>query len=407
VDVDGDHVSEGTSPDPYPCWTPTADVEGSGDAAAMSNGGRERDEAPAGWVWVGGTRLVALLLLVALLAVLARPVGLRVVALVTVAEGLGLDVPRPLAPVVDRVPDTIGGVEADRYARSVNGVSFDDPAIVLVPGAAPAGRGDDRVVAIATALARASRTVVVPELEVFGEVLVPDDVDRLVDVAGALSRDHGPVVLAGLSFGGSLSLVAADDPRLADRVALVATFGAYADLAGVVQAVTTGVSLVDGERIGWDPDPRAAEVVEAQLVGLLGGDDREEVEATLAGERSSADLAPPLRAVVEVLDEDDPARVVELLARTPPEVQDRIAEVSPVTVAPDLQVPIVALHARDDPVIPYGELVRLEAAYPQTRALTLATFDHVGLGDGDTSWWVTARDLWRTSRFVDLILAAG
>jgi pimeloyl-ACP methyl ester carboxylesterase len=369
----------------------------------MARGDREQDDEPAAWAVVGGTRIVALLLLVAMLAVLARPVGFRVVALMTVAEGLGLDVPRPFAPAVERVRDVIGGVEADRYAPSVNGVSLDDRAIVLVPGAAPAGRDDDRVVAIAIALARASRTVVVPELEVYGEDLVPDDIERIVDVAGVLSRDHGPVVLAGLSFGGSLSLIAADDSRLAGRVALVATFGAYADLAGVIQAVTTGESVVDGERIGWDPDPRAAEVVEEQLLRLLEHDDREEVDAVLAGERDADELPPPLRSVVEILDEDDPARVMELLTRTPPEVQDRIAEVSPVTVAPDLQVPIVALHARDDPVIPYGELRRLERAYPDTDAITLITFDHVGPGD-DEGWWVAARDLWRTARFVDRVL---
>jgi pimeloyl-ACP methyl ester carboxylesterase len=375
-------------------------------AALMALGGREPDEAPGRWARVGGTRIVALLLLVAVLAVLARPVGLRGVALVTVADGLGLDVPRPFAPAVEQVPDVIGGVEVDRYAPSANGVSSADPAIVLVPGAAPAGRDDERVVAIATALARASRTVVVPELEVYGENLVPADIERLVNVAGALSRDHRPVVLAGLSFGGSLSLVAADDPRLADRVALVATFGAYADLAGVIQAVTTGVSLVDGEQIGWDPDPRAAEIVEEQLLGLLTRADREAVVAVLMKDRDAASLRSELQAVYDLLQDDDPERTMVHVDAAPEAVRDRIAEVSPARAAPALAVPIVALHTRDDPVIPYGELARLKVAYPRTEALTLATFDHVGLGDEDAGWWVTARDLWTTARFVHRVLGA-
>jgi pimeloyl-ACP methyl ester carboxylesterase len=372
----------------------------------MAWGGREPDKASRRWAGVGGTRIVALLLLFALLAVLARPVSLRAVALVTVAEGLGLEVPRPFAPAVERVPDVIGGVEVDRYAPSANGVSSADPAIVLVPGAAPAGRDDERVIAIATALARACRLVVVPELEVYGEDLVPADIERLVEVAGALSRDHGPVVFAGLSFGGSLSLVAADDPRLVDRVALVATFGAYADLAGVVQAVSAGVSLVDGRQIGWDPDPRAAGVVEEQLLGLLTGADRELVGAALVGERDAASLRSELRAVYDLLEDDDPERTMAHLDAAPKAVRDRIAEVSPARAAPDLAVPIVALHTRDDPVIPYGELARLEVTYSQTEALTLATFDHVGLGDEDEGWWVTVRDLWTTARFVHRILGA-
>lgn len=349
---------------------------------------------------------MALVLIVAFLAVMARPGGLRVLALVTVAEGLGLQVPRPFAPAVEQVPDVVGGVEVDRYADSANGASSTHPAIVLVPGAAPAGRGDQRVVAIATALARAARTVVVPELEVYGEDLVPADIERLVDLAEALSRDHGPVVLAGLSFGGSLSLVAADDPRLADRVALVATFGAYADLAGVVQAATTGVSLVDGEQIGWDPDPRAAEVIEGQLLGLLTRADRELLVAVLAGDRDAASLRSDLRAVYGLLEDDDPGRTMAHLDAAPVTVRDRIGEVSPARAAPDLDVPIVALHTRDDPVIPYGELSRLEVVYGQTEALTLATFDHVGPGDEDEDWWVTARDLWTTARFVHRVLGA-
>jgi acetyl esterase/lipase len=372
----------------------------------MGSGGRTPDETPAGWAGVGGTRIVALLLLVALLAVAARPVTLRVVALVTVAEGLGLAVPRPFAPAVERVADVIGGVEVDRYVPSGNDDWSADPAIVLVPGAVPAGRDDERVVAIATALARASRRVVVPELEVYGEDLVPADIERLVGVAGALSRDHGPVVLAGLSFGGSLSLVAAHDPRLADRVALVATFGAYADLAGVIQAVSTGVSLVDGEQIGWDPDPRAAEVVEEQLLGLLSGADRELVVAVVEGQRDAASLRTELRAVYDLLEDDDPEQTLAHLDAAPEAVRDRIAEVSPVRAAPDLAVPIVALHTREDPVIPYGELARLQAAYAQTEALSLAAFDHVGLGDGDEGWWVTVRDLWTTARFVHRVLGA-
>jgi pimeloyl-ACP methyl ester carboxylesterase len=377
----------------------------------MGSGGREPADAPdssagAGGprIGVGGTRILALLLLVALLAVVARPVGLRGVALVTVADGLGLAVPRPFAPAVERVRDAVGGVEVDRYAPSAGGTA--DPAIVLVPGASPAGRDDDRVVAIASALARASRTVVVPELEVYGEDLVPADIERLVEVAGALARDHGPVVLAGLSFGGSLSLLAAHDPRLVDRVALVATFGAYADLAGVIQAVSTGVSLVDGEQIGWDPDPRAAEIVEDQLLGLLSGADRAAVAAALEGDRDAASLRTELRAVHDLLEDHDPERTMAHLDAAPETVRDRIAEVSPARAAPDLTVPIVALHTRDDPVIPYGELARLEVAYAQTEALPLATFDHVGLADEDEAWWVRARDLWTTARFVHRILAA-
>ena len=341
-------------------------------------------------------------------------------ALVTVADGLGLDPPRPWAATVERDQTVLGDVEVDRYrptrpprAGRVAGSptpaasrAADRPAVVLLPGATPAGRDDRRVVEIATAFARTDRLVVVPELEVYEEDLRPEDVERIVTVASVLSEDHGRTVLAGLSFGGSLALLAAAEPALEDRVALVATFGAYADLGGVVQAATTGVALVDGARYPWESDPRAGEVVREQTLALLSAGDRAEVDAALDGEVAAEGLEPPLRAVHDLLTDPDPARSRDHLDASPPAVRDRIAEVSPAHAAPDLQVPLIAVHARDDPVIPHAELRRLEATYPHARTLDLVTFDHVGLGDEDHRWWVTLRDLWQTGRFARAILTA-
>jgi hypothetical protein len=348
--------------------------------------------------------LVAVVLV--LLFVLAWLAG-RVVAGATVLDGLGIAGPRPFAPEIERHPGTLAGITVDRYAP----VSADDElsrgtrrAILLVPGATPPGRDDRRVVAIAEALARADRVVVIPELEVYGEDLVPADVDRLVALTGALAAIHGPVVIVGISFGASLGLVAAADPQVAGEVALVATVGAYADLAGVVQAATTGVSLVGDERIPWDPHPHALDVVREQLLGLLDADDRREVQVALASRSDPADLPTELRAVHDLLVAEDPTHTMALAERAPPVVRDRIAAVSPTRAGADLIVPVVALHAVDDPVIPYGELARLDAALPEVEPLTLVTFDHVGIETDGHGWWVTVRDLWQTTRFVDRVL---
>ena len=331
----------------------------------------------------------------------------RGVATATVLEGLDLGVPRPLAPEVARQSTTIGGVEVDRYEPvGASSGAAQRPAIVLVPGATPAGRDDRRVIAIATAVARADRHVVVPELAVYGEDLLVGDLERLVAVTAGLAESNDGVVLAGLSFGGSLALIAADDPTVRDEVRLVATFGAYADLAGVVQAAITGVSLVDGERILWQADPRAQEVVRRQLLDLVDERARTALEAALDRELDVDALPEALRSLHDLLVEGEPDGVMAHLDAAPEVVRDRIDAVSPVRAAPDLEVPLVALHAIDDPVIPYAELRRLQAAYPQTQALTLRTFDHLGLGDGEHGWWVQARDLIETARFVTVILEA-
>jgi hypothetical protein len=362
-------------------------------------------------VHVRSVRRTVGLVVVVLVVLLVLPwlIG-RIVAGATVLEGLGIAGPRPFAPAVERHPGTLAGISVDRYApASADDGLFDGArrAILLVPGATPSGRDDRRVVAIAEALARADRVVVVPELEVYGEDLVPADVDRLVALTGALAAIHGPVVIAGISFGASLGLVAAADPQVAGEVALVATFGAYADLAGVVQAATTGVSLVGDQRIPWDPHPRALDVVREQLLGLLDDDDRGQVQAALASRSDPADLPSELRAVHDLLAAEDPTQTMALVERSPPVVRERIAAVSPARAGADLTVPVVALHAADDPVIPYGELARLDATLPVVERLTLATFDHVGIETDGHSWWVTVRDLWQTSRFVDRMLRAS
>lgn len=355
------------------------------------------------------TRGLALVLLLVIVAPLTPPVWTRAVAFATVADGLDLAVPRPLAPEVERDVGAVGGVEVDRHGPAGwPTAATPPPAIVIVPGAAPAGRLDTRVLALSEAIARAGRVVVVPELEVYGEELVPADVERIARVVTALAPEHGPVALVGVSFGGSLSLVAAADPAVGELVSLVATFGAYADLGGVVQAATTGVSLVDGARFAWDGDPRAAAVVRDQLLGLLDDDEAEAVADALAGDLDPASLPEELRAVHELLANDDPALTPELLDQAPDVVRQRIAQVSPVHAGTDLEVPLIALHARDDPVIPYGELARLGTVYPNAERVTLTTFDHVGLDDeGETGWWVTVQDLWRATGFVARVLSAG
>ncbi len=331
----------------------------------------------------------------------------RGVATATVLDGLDLGVPRPLAPQVARRSTTVGGVEVDRYEPvGATTRAAQRPAIVLVPGATPDGRDDRRVIAIATAVARADRSVVVPELAVYSEDLLVGDLERIVAVTAGLAGSNDGVVLAGLSFGGSLALIAADDPAVRDQVRLVATFGAYADLAGVVQAAITGVSLVDGQRIPWQADPRAQEVVRGQLLDLVDEQARTALEAALDRELDPDALPEALRSLHDLLVEGEPDRVMARLEAAPEVVRDRIAAVSPVRAAPDLAVPLVALHALDDPVIPYGELLRLQATYPQLRAFTLRTFDHLGFGDGEHGWWVQVRDLIETARFVTVILEA-
>ncbi|MDX1658976.1 MAG: hypothetical protein R3343_09170 [Nitriliruptorales bacterium] len=340
--------------------------------------------------------LVATIAIVATLAAWLHPWSrARLTGVATVAEGFGAPIVRPLAPTVSVHTTRLADTEVDVY---VGGDTA--PVLVLVPGAVPAGRDDERVRRLAHVLARAERRVVVPELAVYDERLVEEDVSLLVDLVVELSSDGGEVAFVGISFGGSLALVAAADPAVDGRLAGVATFGAHADLVGVLQAATTGVSVVGGDTIPWDADPRAQEVVRDKLTGLLAPDQADAVRAALDSD-GSAGLSPGAEAVRRLLANDDPRRTYELADALPAPIRARLASVSPVAVADQLgDVPIVAMHSREDRVIPYGELLRLGTALPHARLLTVDSLAHAELELTDPGGWIGALDdLWTTWSF--------
>lgn len=348
-------------------------------------------------------KVVAVLAVAGLLATTVQPIRVRLVAAATMAEALDLPVVRAFAASVQRHDTDVGGVRGDLYDPGPSA-----PGIVLVPGAAPRGRDDSRVVRLADAVARSGRAVFVPELEVYNEDLVLDDVDRIVRATMALSGpERGPAVLVGTSFGGSLGLLAAVDPRLEGRLALVATFGAYFDLVGVAQAVTTGVSLVGDREFEWEPHPLAEGIVADQLVALLPPGERSAVRDALDGDRHPDILTPAGRAVRALLTNDDPARTFALAADLPEDVRERLSAVSPSSVADRLTVPIVAMHSTDDPAIPYGELVRLGTDVPHATRITLDRFLHVDIDLSSPGSWVDAiGDLRRVWRFATMVLDA-
>ena len=313
--------------------------------------------------------------------------------------------PRPFAPAVMRREVELEGVGGDLYRPGRPA-----PAIVLVPGAAPRGKDDPRAVRLAHALARARRVVFVPALELAERRFVRDDLERIKTATAALaSGGHatGRVSLLGFSYGGSFSLIAAADPRLADVIEQVAVFGAYFDLVGVIQAVTTGVSLADDRTVRWVGHPRAEEVMHEVAVRLAPAQARAQLRSALSGASSSSELTAEAGALYELLKNDDPRRTIPLAERLPEDTRELLRLFSPSSVASDIQAPVIAMHSRDDPVVPYGELLRLQAALTGARCVSVSLFSHVDFQSGSPRVWLgAAGDFWTTCRFASWLLEA-
>jgi pimeloyl-ACP methyl ester carboxylesterase len=315
-------------------------------------------------------------------------------ALATVAEALRLHIPRPFAPDISTEVIDLAGVKGRIYRPRGGG-----RGLLVVPGAAPGGVDDPRVVALARAFAHSRRTIFVPELDLYQQRLSEDDLDRIVNAAIGLSEETGaPVAMFGFSFGGSYGLVAAADPRLDRRLRLVAVFGAYFDLIGLVQAATTGTSLVGSQAIPWDGHPAASQALQTALEALTS--QQGPLKGAWAG--GPGPLPTDSQSVQDLLSNQDPELTYGLAARLPPNYRRLIDRFSPAAVASQIGVPVMAIHSTDDPTIPYGELLRLGEGIPTADLTTVSLFRHVNLVSG--AWIRKLPDLWRLVRFTGRLL---
>ncbi|MDQ4025981.1 MAG: alpha/beta hydrolase [Actinomycetota bacterium] len=311
----------------------------------------------------------------------------RIKAFGVVADIAGLPFPRPWArSVTVEEIQVAAGVTGDMYEGGE-----DAPVILFVPGATRSGRDDTRVIEAATALAEAGRRVFVPELTLYQRVFDESDVERLVAAIQALARDER-VGVVGFSYGGSFALIAASDDAVAGDVEYVATFGAYYDLTHVIQGVTTGSTALDGDLVTFETVPEARRILLRAAGRLVASAHADELERALEADDPSG-LAPDAARVYELLENTDPRRRDELVARLPETVRETLRAFSPSSHVEGLDVPVWIMQAKKDAATPWTEAVLLERSVPRARLVTLDHFSHVdppGIGgwlsDGPQAW---------------------
>lgn len=331
------------------------------------------------------------------------PVRARAKAIPLLVEALGGRVPRPFAPAVRRRDAELDGVTGHLYQPERPA-----PPVLVLPGAAPQGKDDPRAIRLARAVARTGRLVFVPDLILSERRFSAEDIERIVRSLLALDRHPGAVgrpAVLGISYGGSFALVAAADPRLQGRLALVAVFGAYFDLVGVIQAVTTGTSLVGGRSFPWDAHPLADELLRRHAVEMAPEGLEDDLRRALRGGGDPSELPPGSRALYEFLSNRDPRATFRLAERLPERMKDLLERFSPSSVADRIDAPVIALHSTTDPAVPFGEVVRLKRDLPQARVVTVGGFRHVDF-DRPGSWLAAARDLRDLWRFASWLLQA-
>ena len=296
-----------------------------------------------------------------------------------------------------------GAVAGDLYVPGGGG-----PAVVLVPGAA--SPQDRRVIDVATAFARAGRTVFVPYLSLSRRVLDPADVGRIGDAVLALARAGGQgrggrVGLLGFSYGGSLAIVAAEHRPAARSVAFVAVFGSYANLVDVIQGITTGGVTYRGRIVRWRTLAPARGLLLDAVLGLVPAGERAALRAAVdAG--TTAGLSPEARSLAALLENRDPGRTASLVRALPARVRALIAAVSPLPRLQDLRAPLYILQSVHDPATPPTEADLLHAGVPGSRLIVLHEFLHVTPEGAGKGFLGAVADLWGAWRFTGWVLGA-
>ncbi|MGH2457462.1 MAG: dienelactone hydrolase family protein [Chloroflexota bacterium] len=241
-------------------------------------------------------------------------------------------------------------------------------AVVIFLGVAPAGLDDPRVVRLGEGLARIGIVTLIPQSQdLVNSKVDPGEIDTLIAsfdyLAGRPDVDPGRVGLGGFCIGAGLSLDAAEDPRINQRVALVNSFTGYYDLSSyAVSIITHTIEPFPPEpgvaHAPWDPAANATQVLDDHLISLDPSVSEENLLRTAAHDPQAARpdparLSPIGREILTVLTTRDPATVQRLLGDLPPADQEILRRLSPSTHLADLHAKVFIMHDHDDSTVPY------------------------------------------------------
>ena len=276
------------------------------------------------------------------------------------------------------------------------------PTLLFVNGTVPEGRAYPDVQNLARGLARAGYLVVVPDLPgLTTDEITGETVSSTAEVARAVAdrpdaRDRR-VGLVGVSTGATLSLLAAQDPAVSERVSVVAGVAPYTDIRTVLSIATTNHYRENGEYVPYDADPFLSYVIaKSLLVALPSGEDRDGLRAELeevdrldpdplAGlrDRPTEDLSPEARSVVELLANTDPERFDELYAALSPEIRAGMEELSPLDGDEWISAPVELASGDRDKYFPISESYAVGGIAVDHRVTVSEAIDHSEVGFSD------------------------
>ncbi len=372
----------------------------------------------AGWRRVLGGIVVVVVAAFLVLAVRPARVAVQAAALLPALfpevplDPLTLVTPAPLQDE-RRFRYAAGEVVADVYRP---GSAGPHGGAVLELGARFAQR-DPVLVRFARALARLGVVVVVPGSDnlLAGRIL-PEERDALRRSYDLLLAQPGVdperTGFLGFSVGGGLSILAASDPGLRDRVRFVSSLGGYADAELLLLDVASRSIVVGGEEQPWQPHPLTLEVLAVQIVETM----PEETDRTLLrrafvdGESVGAAewerLSPAGRDARTLLGGAPRDLAGAAIQRLPPSVRERLAAISPSHTLVNLRARLYLMHDTGDTYIPFTQTRALAAQAPPglvREEVETSIFEHV-YPDKPVPWQTFLPEFWALFWYVHAVL---
>ena len=292
--------------------------------------------------------------------------GGRRAALRFLLSSLGAAGPLARPDDTTRFDTPSGPIDADLYHGG-------GPTVLALPGMGLRGYRDPRMGTLARRLAATGLEVVVPCIREIEDLEIhPAAIERMADLmVAAAARAGGPVGGFGISFAGSLALVAATRPRAAGAVSTLCLLGSFDEADAALRFAMVAPNADPYARLvllrqhlprfapgltgGAALSPAAIRALEAMLEdnGLVRAEPRHpaRLAALDAAERDLLD-----RAV------HDPATRAALYDALLTIDADGVAAMSAIAAAPAVRFPVLLLHGSGDNVIPAAASTRLAAA---------------------------------------------
>ena len=253
------------------------------------------------------------------------------------------------------------------------------PAVLVLHGVHYLGIDEPRLIAFASALSSCGLRVLTPELPDIKDYHIgANSIASIGDASAWLTRqnDDHPVGVIGLSFSGSLSLLAAATPRFSPFIKFVFAIGSEDQMSRVANYYITGEDIrPNGTEEILPPHEYGALVLEYEhLEDFIPPPDLAAVRTGLR-DHLYEDL-PAERAALATLTSGQAAEAKQLMDTTSPITRRKLAEIDARQVADmeavsphghlaHLTTPVYLLHGEADNIIPAAETQWLEADLPR------------------------------------------